>query len=167
MRNFGLRVWVWVVLLMAPLSALASESKFHAIEGCWHGAGQETVIHIGSKPCPRIAIKYTVTPTGFKMQRLEMNCPSMSGSWDLKTLELRNNTELWGGPENDKKVLGWLEKGAYWFDEPVNALQFVEFKGTLSDDDRQLNWLESFTHNQKNYWKIEAKLTPIACDKIL
>jgi len=153
------------IIFFFSVLGLSSLSAAHNLEGCWEGQGQLTLIHVGKRPCSRLLLKHEFPPSGFVMKALAVECQDFSGSWSEKFFEVRNGKEIWGGVK-EKAVIGWLEPDSYWFDEPVNALQYIEYKAERDPQSGRLRWLESFAQNQKQYWKIEADLVPVACDEL-
>lgn len=137
----------------------------HNLEGCWSGTGFVTLIGVGREACSRIAIRQDLSETQLSMQMLALECPSLGKSWDEKVFEIRNGKEIWGGPANSEKTpLGWLEVDGYWFDDPVNQLQYIEYKAVRDPQSGRLSWTEAFANGPKIYWKIEADLSPQACE---
>jgi hypothetical protein len=137
----------------------------HNLAGCWSGTGFVTLVGLGRKECSRIAIRQDLSESQLSMKMLVLDCPSLSKSWDEKVFEIRNGKEIWGGPANSEKTpLGWLEVDSFWFDEPVNQLQYIEYKAVRDVASGQLSWVESFANGPKIYWKIEAELLPTACE---
>jgi hypothetical protein len=139
----------------------------HNLAGCWSGTGFVTLVGVGRQACSRIAIRQDLDEAQLSMTMLALECPNLAKSWDEKVFEIRNGKEIWGGPANSEKTpLGWLESDGYWFDEPVNQIQYIEYKAVRDIASGRLSWIESFANGPKIYWKIEAELIPTACEGI-
>ena len=150
-------------LLVVSFSSLSLAA--HNLAGCWSGTGFVTLMGLGRQACSRIAIQQDFSESQLSMKMLVLDCPSLSKSWDEKAFEIRNGKEIWGGPANAEKTpLGWLEVDSFWFDEPVNQLQYIEYKAVRDVASGRLSWVESFANGQKIYWKIEAELIPVSCE---
>ena len=144
-------------LVLSPLTSA------HNLAGCWSGPGWVTLVGMGKQACARIAIKHEFSTTGLVMKALAMDCPNFDRSWEEKVFEIRNGNEIWGG-DAEKAILGTLDKDAYWFDDPQNAVQFIEYKADRNPSTGRMTWLESFASTQKIYWKVEGELSPVACE---
>jgi hypothetical protein len=154
-------------MLVAAGMVFSLHSGAHVLEGCWAGKGSITLAPFPKSPCERIVLKHEMRPGALVMKALAMQCPNFEGYWQEKNLEVRNGNEIWGSPDGEApKILGWLDERSYWFDEPVNAMQFIEFKGERHASTGRLNWIESFAQNQKIYWRIEADLASVPCEGV-
>ncbi|MEO5668831.1 MAG: hypothetical protein ABIR96_12290 [Bdellovibrionota bacterium] len=154
------------ILTLSVLS-VSLLSAAHSLEGCWEGQGFITLPPFGRAACTRIAVKHEFTAGNFVMRAIAMDCPNFSPGWESKNFEIHNGNEIWGAQEGqEKRIIGWLEDNTYAFDEPVSILHFIEYSAERNPQTGRVRWVESFTGNQKLYWKVEGDLAPVTCEGI-
>ncbi len=156
-----------VKLVLGGLGGLVSMgAQAHSLSGCLSGQGFLTLPPFARQPCARIVLRHDFSESAFSMRVLALDCPNFGRSWEEKIFEIRNGRDIWGGVR-EKQLVGTLSEEGYWFVDPVNALQFIEYKAERDPQTGRVTWLESFAHNtQKIYWKIEADLAPVACEDV-